>query len=56
MLAVLIVPSLMLIGCAKNEIIRPITDKDIFFVGDNVCMTPEYMEEVLQVKLELDNG
>lgn len=55
MLVVLILPSLMLIGCARSEqVIRPITGKDIFFVDGNICMTKEYMTEILEVKLDME--
>lgn len=54
MLVVSILLSLTLIGCVKNEqVIRPILDKDIFFVGERICMTKEYMQEVLEVKLDM---
>ena len=40
-------------SCASNTIkMFPITDKDIFFQGDNICMSQMYFNEVLQAKIE----
>lgn len=42
---------LTLSGCANKTVLYPITEKDIFFQGENVCMTPFYLEEVLKAKV-----
>ncbi len=38
-------------GCATIRL-HPVTDQDIKMVDGWVCMTPEYIQEVMKAKLE----
>ena len=38
-------------GCAKNIVLHPLTDKDIRMDGNWVCMSPEYIENVMKARL-----
>jgi hypothetical protein len=54
-LALLLLCSMLLIGC-KTITLHPVTDKDIMIGGKcpegYVCMSPDYIKNVMQVKLE----
>ena len=50
-LVLLLVLSTLSIGC-KTLVLHPVTDKDIRMDGNWVCMTPEYIQEVMRAKLE----
>ena len=47
----LLVCLMILTGC-KTIVIHPVTDKDIKIQDGWVCMTPEYVKEVMKVRLE----
>ncbi len=51
MLLLLLAFSTLSIGC-KTIVMHPVTDKDIKIVDGFVCMSPEYVQEVMKVKLE----
>ena len=38
-------------GCARNIVLHPMTDKDIRQDGEWICMTPNYVEEVMKARL-----
>lgn len=50
-LVLLLALSTLLIGC-KTIVMHPVSEKDIRMEGNWVCMTPEYIQEVMKVKLE----
>ena len=54
LLAGLVVLTLSLSSCAtRGEVaLFPIEDNDIYYDGDNICMTPYYFNEVLQAKIK----
>jgi hypothetical protein len=41
-----------LTGCAKNIVRHPVTDKDIKQVDGYICMSPEYIQEVMKARLD----
>jgi len=40
-----------LTGCS-TIVLHPVTDKDIKMVDGYVCMSPEYVQEVMKARLE----
>jgi hypothetical protein len=38
-------------GCARKIVLHPLTDKDIKQDGNWICMTPEYVQEVMRARL-----
>lgn len=55
MILVLSLVSLMLVigsGCARTIVMHPVTDKDIKMQDGFVCMSPEYVKEVMKVRIE----
>ena len=50
-LVLLLSLSMLSIAC-KTIVMRPVTDKDIKMQDGWVCMTPEYIQEVMKAKLE----
>lgn len=38
-------------GCARNIVLHPLTDKDIKQQDGWICMTPEYVQEVMKARL-----
>jgi len=38
-------------GCARNIVLHPMTDKDIRQDGEWICMTPDYIQEVMRAKV-----
>ena len=44
--------SIVFNGCAKNIVLHPMTDQDIKTEGTWVCMTPEYLKEVVKARLD----
>ncbi len=38
-------------GCARKIVLHPVTDADIRMDGNWVCMTPEYIQEVMKARL-----
>jgi hypothetical protein len=42
---------MLLTGC-KTIVLHPMSEKDIRMDGNWVCMTPEYIQEVMKAKLE----
>lgn len=50
LLAFLIV-SIVSSGCARNIVLHPVDETDIRFDGTWVCMTPEYIQEVMKARL-----
>ena len=50
-LVLLLVLSTLLIGC-KTIVLHPVSEKDIRMDGNWVCMSQDYIKEVLRVKLE----
>lgn len=38
-------------GCARQIVLHPVTDADIRMDGNWVCMTPEYIQEVMKARL-----
>lgn len=50
-LALLLLCSMLLTGC-KTIVLHPMSEKDIRMDGNWVCMTPEYIQEVMKAKLE----
>ena len=51
MLSLLLALSTLSIGCS-TIVMHPVTDKDIKIVDGFVCMSPDYVREVMKVKLE----
>jgi len=52
---VLSLVSLMLLtasGCARTIVMHPVTDKDIKIQDGYICMSPEYVKEVMKVRIE----
>jgi hypothetical protein len=45
------IASIAFSGC-KTIVLHPMTEKDIRMEGNWVCMSPEYIQEVMKVKLE----
>ncbi len=39
-------------GCARKVILHPLTDKDIKEQDGWICMTPEYVQEVMKARLD----
>ena len=39
-------------GCAKNIVLHPLTDKDIKQQDGWICMTPQYVQEVIRARLD----
>lgn len=52
LLVILLVCSLGLIGCARNIVLHPVDETDIRQDGNWICMTPEYIQEVMKARLE----
>jgi len=52
LLLVLLVFSTVSIGCAKNIVLHPVDETDIKMEGNWVCMTPEYIQEVMKARLD----
>ena len=50
-LALLLLCSIGFIGC-KTIVLHPVDETDIRMDGNWVCMTPEYIQEVMKAKLE----
>jgi hypothetical protein len=50
-LALLLLCSTLSIGC-KTIVLHPVTDKDIKMVDGYVCMSPEYVQEVMKARLD----
>jgi hypothetical protein len=50
-LAVLLLCLTALTGC-KTIVLHPVTDKDIKMVDGYVCMSPEYVQEVMKARLD----
>jgi len=50
-LVALLACSMTLIGCS-TIVLHPVTDKDIKMVDGYVCMSPDYVKNVMKVKLE----
>lgn len=42
----------ILSGCARTILMHPVTDKDIKMQDGFVCMSPEYVQEVMKVRIE----
>lgn len=38
-------------GCAKTIVLHPLTDTDIRMDGNWVCMSPDYVKEIMKVKV-----
>jgi len=38
-------------GCASKIVLHPVTDEDIKMVDGWVCMTPDYIQEVMKARL-----
>ena len=38
-------------GCARKIVLHPLTDKDIKMEGEWVCMSPDYIKEVMKARL-----
>lgn len=51
-LLVSLIASTAFSGCARNIVLHPMTDADIRKDGDWVCMTPEYIQEVMRARLD----
>lgn len=51
-LLILLVCLIELTGCAKTIKLHPMTDKDIRQDGEWICMTPEYIQEVMRARLD----
>ena len=47
----LLVFSMISLGCS-TIVLHPVTDKDIKIVDGFVCMSPDYVKNVMKVKLE----
>lgn len=39
-------------SCARQIVLHPMTDADIRMDGKWVCMTPEYVQEVMRARLD----
>ena len=44
--------SIVLSGCARTIVMHPVTEKDIRVQDGWVCMTPEYIQEVMKARIE----
>ena len=42
---------IVLSGCASKIVLHPVTDEDIKMVDGWVCMTPDYIQEVMKARL-----
>lgn len=51
-LLVCLIVSIVLSGCARTIVMHPVTDKDIKMQDGWVCMTPDYIQEVMRAKIE----
>lgn len=52
-LAVLLMCLIVSIGCLSKTVkLHPVTDQDIRMDGNWVCMTPEYIQEVMKARLD----
>lgn len=52
LLLLLFLTSLTLCSCARTLTLHPVTNQDIKEVDGWICMTPKYVEQVVQVKLK----
>jgi hypothetical protein len=50
-LACFLVLTVLNSGCARNIVLHPVTDEDIRMDGDWVCMSQDYVKEVMKVRL-----
>ena len=51
LLLTLLASSILLIGC-KTIVLHPVDENDIRMEGNWVCMTPEYIQEVMKARLD----
>jgi hypothetical protein len=51
LLVTLLAFSAVSIGCAKTIVLHPVTDEDIRIEGDWVCMSQDYVREVMKARL-----
>lgn len=52
LLLVLLTGLIVFSGCAKTIVLHPVTDKDIKMQDGFVCMSPEYVQEVMKARLD----
>jgi len=50
-LVLLLLCSMLLIGC-KTIVLHPVDENDIRMDGNWVCMTPEYIQQVMKARLD----
>lgn len=51
LLTIFLTGSIGFSGCARKIVLHPMTDSDIKQDGKWVCMTPEYIQEVMNARL-----
>jgi hypothetical protein len=44
--------SFLVCSCARTVTLHPVTDQDIRQDGEWICMTPDYIEQVVQAKIK----
>lgn len=51
LLAMLLLFSTVSIGCAKTIVLHPVDETDIRMDGDWICMSQDYVKEVMKARL-----
>lgn len=51
LLCVFLIGSIAFNGCARKIVLHPVDETDIRSEGNWVCMTPEFIQEVMKARL-----
>lgn len=51
LLSIIFLTALTASSCARQIVLHPMTDADIRQDGKWICMTPEYIQEVMKARL-----